>query len=87
VPLAFFRDVTTSVLLPRSRDTLISVKSQHPMPVAQASLALFAFALVVFVSPLRFVWLRADAPWWTVFLIGFALVGVNGAVLRAGTRR
>jgi len=64
------------------------VKSPHRVPLDQASLALFVFALVVFVSPLRFVWLRANAPWWTAFLIGFALLGIYGlVVLRGGARR
>ncbi|WP_394837125.1 hypothetical protein LVJ94_09480 [Pendulispora rubella] len=62
------------------------MKSPHRVPTDQASLALFGFALVVLVSPLRYVWLRADAPWWTAFVVGFGLVALYGVVVWRGVR-
>jgi len=62
------------------------VKSPHRVPSDQASLALFGFALVLLVSPLRFVWLRADAPWWTAFVVGGGLVALYGVLVWRGDR-
>lgn len=52
-------------------------------PAAERSLVLLGVGVLVLASPLRLLWARADAPWYTLFAVWIALVGLAVVAARA----